>query len=413
MPTARIEFTGSLGHPLAGRLDTPDGQPRGWAVFAHCFTCSKDTKAATYVARGLAEAGFGVLRFDFTGLGGSGGDFGNTDFSSNVDDLVAAADWLRGAHGVPSLLVGHSLGGAAVLAAAHRIADARALVTLGAPFEPAHVMRQLGDSVTAIEAGGQARVSLGGREFEVRREFLHDVAGQPQAERIHSLGRPLLILHAPGDRVVGVDNARRIFERAMHPKSFVALDEADHLLSREADARYAAGIIASWAARYLPAEPALAAERTDALEGGTVRVSERGTGAFAVSIQAGRHSLVGDEPVAVGGDNLGPNPYELLLAALGACTVMTLRMYARQKQWPLANAHVTLTHDNIHAADCGECETKSGKVDRIERTIELEGALDEAQRARLMEIADKCPVHRTLHSEVQVVTRALVGDAGM
>jgi putative redox protein len=405
MPSIRIEFTGSLGHPLAGRLDTPDAQPRAWAVFAHCFTCSKDTKAAAYIARSLAEAGFGVLRFDFTGLGGSGGDFGNTHFSSNVDDLVAAADWLRAGHGAPALLVGHSLGGAAVLAAVHRITDARAIVTLGAPFDPAHVTQQLGQSLAIIQAEGQARVTLGGREFSLRREFLDDVAGQPQAERIHGLRRPLLVLHAPGDKVVGVDNARRIFEQALHPKSFVSLDDADHLLSREADARFAAGIIAAWAGRYLPSEPVASPEAPEVLQGGTVRVSERGTGAFAVSIQAGRHTLVGDEPIAAGGNDLGPSPYELLLAALGECTVMTLRMYARQKQWPLENTHVTLTHDKIHAADCADCETKAGKVDRIDREIILVGPLDDTQRERLMEIADKCPVHRTLHSPVQVVTR--------
>lgn len=406
MPSARVEFTGSLGHPLAGRLDTPDGPPRGWAVFAHCFTCSKDSKAAAYIARALAEAGFGVLRFDFTGLGGSGGDFGNTHFSSNVDDLVAAADWLRAAHGVPALLVGHSLGGAAVLAAAHRIADARAVATLGAPFDPAHVTRQLGKDLAVIEAQGEARVTLAGREFPVRREFVKDVTGQPQAERIRSLRRPLLVLHAPGDTVVDVDNARRIFEQALHPKSFVSLDGADHLLANQADAQFAAGVIAAWAGRYLPAQPASAPAGHEALPGGTVRVSERGTGAFAVSIQAGRHALIGDEPVAAGGDDLGPNPYELLLAALGGCTVMTLRMYARRKQWPLEDTRVTLTHDKIHAADCEDCETKEGKLDRIERAIELVGPLDDAQRARLMEIADMCPVHRTLHSEVRVVTRA-------
>jgi len=397
MPSTRVEFTGSLGHPLAGRLDTPDGPPRAWALFAHCFTCSKDSKAAAYIARALAEAGFGVLRFDFTGLGGSGGDFGNTHFSSNVGDLVAAADWLRAAHGAPALLVGHSLGGAAVLAAAHRIADARAVATLGAPFDPAHV--------AVIEAEGEARVTLAGREFPVRREFVDDVTGQPQAERIRSLRRPLLVLHAPGDTVVDVDNARRIFEQALHPKSFVSLDGADHLLTDQADARFAAGVIAAWAGRYLPAPPAAASTAHDVVPGGTVRVSERGTGAFAVSIQAGRHTLVGDEPVAAGGDDLGPNPYELLLAALGECTVMTLRMYAGRKQWPLENTHVTLTHDKVHAADCQDCETKAGKLDRIERVIELIGPLDDAQRARLMEIADMCPVHRTLHSEVRVVTR--------
>jgi uncharacterized OsmC-like protein len=301
--------------------------------------------------------------------------------------------------------VGHSLGGAAVLAAAHRIADARAVVTLGAPFEPAHVIQHLGESLAVIEAEGQACVKLGGREFPVRREFLDDVAGQPQAERIHRLNRPLLVLHAPGDKVVGIENARRIFERALHPKSFVSLDDADHLLTRETDARFAAGIIAAWAGRYLPEiESDVSHQTPEFLEGGTVRVSERGTGAFAVSIQVGRHTIVGDEPVAVGGDDLGPSPYDLLLAALGGCTVMTLRLYARQKQLPLEGARVTLTHGKIHAVDCETCETKAGKLDRIERVIELTGPLSDEQRERLMEIADKCPVHRTLHSEVQVVT---------
>jgi putative redox protein len=404
MPSTRVEFPGSQGHALAGRLDTPDGAPRAWALFAHCFTCSKDTKAAAYIARALADAGFGVLRFDFTGLGGSGGDFSNTHFSSNVGDLVAAADWLRAHHGQPALLVGHSLGGAAVLAAAHRITDVRAVATVGAPCDPAHVTHQFGSDLPVIEREGQALVKLAGREFTIRRSFIDDVSGQPQAARIRALRRPLLVLHAPGDKVVKIDNARHLFDAALHPKSFVSLDGADHLLTRAADAQYAAGVIAAWAARYLPEAPESAPSQ-EVLEHGTVRVSERGTGAFAVSIQAGRHTFVGDEPESVGGDDAGPSPYELLLAALGECTVMTLRMYARQKNWPLANAHVTLTHGKIHASDCADCETKEGKVDRIERLIELIGPLDEAQRARMMEIAERCPVHRTLHAEVTVVTR--------
>ncbi len=405
MPSTRVDFPGSQSHALAGRLDTPDGTPRAWALFAHCFTCSKDTKAAAYIARALADAGFGVLRFDFTGLGGSGGDFSNTHFSSNVDDLVAAADWLHAHHGQPALLVGHSLGGAAVLAAAHRIAGARAVATVGAPCDPAHVTHQFGSDLQVIEREGQALVKLAGREFTIRRSFIDDVSGQPQAARIRALRRPLLVLHAPGDNVVPIDNARHLFEAALHPKSFVSLDGADHLLTRAADAQYAAGLIAAWAARYLPEAPEPPPSQA-VLEHGTVRVSERGTGAFAVSIQAGRHTLVGDEPRSVGGDDAGPSPYELLLAALGECTVMTLRMYARQKQWPLENVHVTLSHDKIHAADCADCEAKEGKVDRIERVIELIGPLDAAQRARMMEIADRCPVHRTLHAKVTVVTRS-------
>jgi putative redox protein len=256
MPSQRVEFPGSLGHALAGRLDTPHHAPRAWVVFAHCFTCSKDTKAAAYIAQALAEGGYGVLRFDFTGLGGSGGDFANTNFSSNVDDLVAAADWLRAHHGAPTLLIGHSLGGAAVLAAAGRVDDAGAVVTLGAPFDPAHVTHQFGAALQVIESAGQAQVSLGGRAFTIRRSFVDDVNGQAQQQRIRALRRPLLVLHSPADTVVEVDNARRIFEAALHPKSFVALDGADHLLTRAADARFAAGIIASWATRYLPQDSA-------------------------------------------------------------------------------------------------------------------------------------------------------------
>ncbi len=252
MPSTRVEFPGSQGALLAARLDTPEQAPQAWAVFAHCFTCSKDTKAAAYIAQALAQAGWGVLRFDFTGLGGSGGDFANTHFSSNVDDLVAAADWLQAHHGEPALLLGHSLGGAAVLAAARRVPQARAVATIGAPFDPAHVTHQFANDLQLIQAHGEATVTLAGRPFVIRQAFLDDLAGQPQAERIRGLRRPLMVLHAPRDSVVDIENARAIFEAAVHPKSFVSLDGADHLLNREADARFAAAVIAAWASRYLP-----------------------------------------------------------------------------------------------------------------------------------------------------------------
>ncbi len=412
MPTQRIEFPGGQGALLAGRLDTPERPARAWAIFAHCFTCSKDSKAATYIARALADAGYGVLRFDFTGLGGSGGDFANTHFSSNVEDLVAAADWLRAEHGAPALLVGHSLGGAAVLATAHRVPDAVAVATLGAPFDPAHVTKQFGDSIPVIESQGEANVQLAGRPFKVKRALLEDLHSQHQVERIRHLRRPLLVLHAPLDATVSVDNARQIFEAAMHPKSYVSLDHADHLLTREADARFAAGLIAAWAGRYVESgevrdqAPTADASPRGPADDGKVRVTERGTGRFAVAIRAGRHEWIGDEPAALGGDDLGPSPYDMLNAALGACTAMTLRMYARQKKWPLDAVEVVLEHAKIHATDCAECETRIGKIDRIEREIRIEGDLSAEQRARLIEIADMCPVHRTLHAEVQVVTRA-------
>ena len=419
MPSIRTEFPGSQGATLAARLDTPDAPdtaPRAWAVFAHCFTCSKDTKAAAYIARALAAAGFGVLRFDFTGLGGSGGDFANTHFSSNVDDLVAAADWLRSAHGAPALLLGHSLGGAAVLAAAHRISDARAVVTLGAPFDPAHVAQQFGDGLQVIAEKGQATVTLAGREFTITRAFLDDLGGQAQSDRIRQLRRPLLVMHTPQDRQVGIDNAAAIFKAALHPKSFVSLDGADHLLNREADARFAAGVIAAWASRYLPAADAPArapspapspAPAPAAFEDGWVEVAETGAGTFAAEVRAGSHRWLADEPVAVGGADSGPSPYDLLAASLGACTTMTLRMYARRKGLPLELVRVRLKHSKIHATDCEHCETAAGRIDRIEREIELQGPLDDSQRQRLLEIADMCPVHRTLQGEVDIPTRPM------
>lgn len=413
MASQRIDFPGSRNASLAGRLEQPETTPRGWALFAHCFTCSKDSKAAAYIARALVEAGFGVLRFDFTGLGDSEGNFADTSFSSNVDDLVAAADWLRAHHGAPALLMGHSLGGAAVLAAAHRIPDAVACATIAAPFDPGHVTRLFGQQLEHIETQGEAEVKLGGRAVTVQRAFVEDLNSQRQRERIRALRRPLMVLHAPLDAVVAIDNASDIFQTALHPKSFVSLDDADHLLTRARDARFAASVIAGWAGRYL-GEAASSPEAPDRVaavtnvsapsDDGAIHVTERSTGTFTVAIGAGRHSWLGDEPQSAGGDDLGPDPYQMLTAALGACTAMTLRMYARRKQWPLENVTVTLKHSKIHSQDCAECEIRSGKIDRIERHISIKGDLDAAQRERLLEIADKCPVHRTLHSEVQVVT---------
>lgn len=400
--TARslIHFPGALGTPLAARLDLPAEPPRAYALFAHCFTCSKESLAATRIGAALTARGFGVLRFDFTGLGGSGGDFANTNFSSNVADLVAAANWLRSAHQAPAILIGHSLGGAAVLAAAHEIPEAVAVATIGAPFEPAHVQHLLGDAAPAINANGEAAVSLAGRTFNIRKQFLDDLAQQNNQPRIAALRKALLILHSPRDTYVNIDNAAQIFMAAKHPKSFVSLDSADHLLTNKADALYVADVLAAWASRYVKAAdvPASAAP-------GVVSVSETREGKFTQSVRVGAHHLRADEPASVGGDDSGFTPYDLLLAGLGACTSMTLRMYADQKKWPLEHVSVRLSHQKIHAQDCAECETREGKVDRIEREIEITGDLDEAQRTRLMEIADKCPVHRTLHAEVSIVTR--------
>ncbi len=347
-----------------------------------------------------------MLRFDFTGLGGSEGDFANTNFSSNVADLVAAARWLREQHQAPAILIGHSLGGAAVLAAAHEIPEAVAVATIGAPFDPGHVQHLFADAAPAINADGEAEVTLAGRTFNIRKQFLDDLVSQKSGERIASLRKALLILHSPRDTTINIDNAARIFTAAKHPKSFVSLDTADHLLTGKADAVYVASVLAAWASRYIKVNdsPATAAPGVPGVQG-LVRVSETHEGKFTQTISAGAHVLRADEPASVGGDDSGFTPYDLLLAGLGACTSMTLRMYAAQKKWPLEHVSVRLTHEKIHAQDCADCETREGKIDRIEREIEITGALDDAQRARLMEIADKCPVHRTLHSEVSIQTR--------
>lgn len=407
MNSTRIEFPGSQGAPLAARLDLPDGPPRAYALFAHCFTCNKDVVAAARIARALTAHGLAVLRFDFTGLGESGGDFGNTDFSSNVDDLVRAADYLREQRAAPTLLIGHSLGGAAALAAKHLVPEVRAVAVIGAPADPDHVLRLIAGKRAEVETTGEVVVELAGRSFRIRKEFLDDIAAQPQARRIAELGAALLVLHSPEDRVVGVDNARRIFDTARHPKSFVALDGADHLLTDRGDAEYAATILAAWAARYVSVtSPAPAAA-----EDGLVVVSENGEGPFGQTITIGRHSLLADEPAPIGGDT-GPNPYDLVSAGLGACTSMTVRMYAERKGWPLDQVKVELRHSRIHAKDCAECETGTGHLDRFDLMIRFTGDLDDEQRRRLLEIAGKCPVHRTLHSEVQIVTtEARTADA--
>jgi uncharacterized OsmC-like protein/alpha-beta hydrolase superfamily lysophospholipase len=406
MPAERFDFANAQGEKLAALLDRPDGPIRAVALFAHCFTCGKDIKAARLIAHGLTSHGIAVLRFDFTGLGSSEGEFANTTFSSNIDDLVAAADHLHKQVGAPAILIGHSLGGAAVLAAAHRIAEARAVVTIAAPFDPAHVTSLFAESVEEIKAKGEIEVALAGRPFRVRRALLDDIAEQNLAPRIAELRKALLVFHSPTDESVGIDNASRIFTTAKHPKSFISLAGADHLLRRPSDAAYVAHVVAAWAERYLemPAQTATSREPAAMAEPGEVVVRETRHGTFEQDITAGRHHFVADEPVAAGGLDSGPGPYDFLLAALGACTSMTLRLYADRKQLPLERTQVRLRHSRIYAADCSDCETKEGMLDRIDRIISLEGELDAEARKRLLEIADKCPVHRTLTSEIDIRT---------
>lgn len=403
MPTEKFQFEGEGGHQLAAALDLPDGAPSAYALFAHCFTCGKDVLAAKRIATALAAKGIATLRFDFTGLGSSEGDFANSTFSSNVADLVRAANHLRETRQAPAILIGHSLGGAAILAAAGQIAEAKAVVTIAAPSDPAHVTGLFRDHVDNIREQGLAQVSLAGRPFTIKRAFLDDVAENPLMEKIAHLHKALLIMHSPTDDTVGIDNATRIFVTARHPKSFVSLSGADHLLSNRRDSAYVADMIAAWATRYVDlAEPA--AEAVD--QPRQVVVRETRNSKFQNTVSIGPHYLLADEPHSAGGDDTGPGPYDFLLAGLGACKSMTMRLYAERKSFPLERATVTLNHSKIHAKDCAECETKEGLLDQIDVSIGLEGPLDADQRKRILEIADKCPVHRTLTSEIRIMTRA-------
>lgn len=401
MPTRqRITFTNHSGEQLAAALELPDRSPRAYALFAHCFTCGKDIAAATRISRTLAANGIAVLRFDFTGLGSSEGDFANTNFSSNISDLLAAAEYLRREHAAPELLIGHSLGGTAVLAAAQEIPESKAVVTIGAPVSPDHVVKQFAETVSEIEAKGDALVTLAGREFRVARQFLEDLRSHSLTDRVAGLKKALLVFHAPFDATVAVEQATQIFTAAKHPKSFISLDSADHLLSKLEDAQYVANAITAWVERYLP--DISATDKPD-VPGGEVLIGE-GNKRFLREVTSDDHAWVADEPKRVGGDNLGPDPYEHLLAALGTCTSMTIRMYANHKEWPLEDIQVQLEHTREHARDCADCDDKPAQIDVLSRAIRLKGPLDASQRKRLMEIADRCPVHRTLEGTLRIDT---------
>jgi len=393
----RVQFMSRTGLRLTGTLDLPPGGVwHASALFAHCFTCSRNFKAARNISRALAASGCAVLRFDFTGLGESEGDFADTTFSSNLDDLEDAARWLGEHLAAPQLLLGHSLGGAAVLAVAERLDGVRAIATLGAPASVEHVLTHLGDGVQRIEAEGSAEVVLAGRSFRIRKDFVDDARSHDLGERLRTLRRALLVLHAPGDTIVSIDNATQIFVAALHPKSFVSLDDADHLLSRSEDSHYAGQVIAAWASRFL------APEHGEPIEG--VQVSGRTADGFLCGVEVGAHTLVADEPQASGGSDQGPDPYQFLVTALGACTVMTLNMYARHKGLAVERVICRVSHRKLHAKDCADCEAHEGRIDELSRSIVIEGELSAEQRARMLEIADRCPVHRTLEGEITVRT---------
>lgn len=399
MAATKIEFQNEEGYQLSARLELPiDQKPHAYAIFAHCFTCNKNLNAVRNISRALTQNGFAVLSFDFSGLGESEGEFADTNFSSNVEDLVAAAAYLEKEYEAPKLIIGHSLGGAAAIFAAKAIKSIQAVATIGAPASPKHVQHLFQNSLEEIAENDVAEVNIGGRPFKIKKQFVEDLHSQQMPDLLKHLRKPILILHSPQDTTVGIANAAEIYSAAMHPKSFVSLDGADHLLSEKEDSIYSGNLIASWATRYIKSNEKIVLKKAKQV---SVRIGEDG---FTTDILAGKHYLRADEPVSVGGNDFGPNPYELLLSSLGACTVMTLKMYADRKKWPLEEITVHLSHGKNYVEDCNTCEEGGAKIDVIEKSIEIKGNLDEKQIQRLLQIADKCPVHKTLHNEVRVET---------
>ena len=399
MNSTKHTFKNKAGDELSGVLELPLNQePHNFVLFAHCFTCNKNFLAVKNIGRALTANGFGVFRFDFTGLGDSEGDFADTNFSGNVEDLLAAASFLEEEHKAPSLLVGHSLGGAAVLFAAQELSSVKAVATIAAPSSPQHVKHLLKSNISDIEKNGFSTVNLGGRDFTIKAQFLQDLETKKLKDIIENLDKSILVTHSPQDTTVEISNAEELYLAARHPKSFISLDGADHLLTNKSDSRYVGEVISAWALRYLdiPAPDKLSSKHQVA-----ANLGEEG---FTTQIKAGDHSFIADEPESIGGNNFGPTPYELISASLAACTSMTIQMYARRKKWPVKNVETHVNHNKKHAEDCEHCERTTAKIDTFEREIVLKGDLTEQQREKLLEIANKCPVHRTLHSEINITT---------
>lgn len=394
-----VKFKNTHGEELTGYLDLPSAQKaHNYVLFAHCFTCNKNFLAVRNISRALIAKGFGVLRFDFTGLGESEGEFADSNFSGNVEDLLSAAEFLKTHYEAPTLLIGHSLGGAAVIFAANELSHVRAIATIGTPGSLTHVTHLIEGEINEIKAKGMAAVNIGGRSFNIKKQFLDDLESRELSGIISKLNKSILILHSPQDKTVEISNAEKLYVAARHPKSFISLDGADHLLSRRVDSNYVGELIGTWAVRYI-AIP----EKISLISDYKVVASLEEEG-FTTNIKAGRHNLIADEPLSFGGNDFGPTPYDLLSAGLASCTSMTIQMYARRKKWPVGTVETHVEHSKSHAIDCEDCESSSAKIDTFKRKISIEGDLDETQLAKILQIADKCPVHKTLHDRVQIIT---------
>ena len=404
MNLKKVHFKNKEGKSLVGRLELPANQhPHNYAIFAHCFTCNKNLTAIKNIGRTLTSNGFGVLRFDFTGLGESEGEFSESNFSGNVEDLIAASDYLTANYQAPDLLIGHSLGGAAAILAASKIDSIQAVSTIGAPSEPEHVKHLLRNSIAEIEQEGKAVVNIGGRDFSIKKQFLDDLEQNTLSTTVKNLRKPLLILHSPQDMTVGIKNAEEIYKAAHHPKSFISLDGADHLLTNKHDSNYVGEVISSWAKRYLSIE----IEEHHLKTQHQVVASLDFEDGFTTQMKVGSHYIIADEPVSYGGNDFGPSPYELVTAGLSACTAMTLQMYAKRKKWRIENIEVHTSHSKTHAKDCEDCESSGTKIDTFQRKIKITGNFNDKQLERLLQIADKCPVHKTLHGETKVISELI------
>lgn len=405
MKSTRLNIQNSKGFQLQAYLELPANQkPKNYAIFAHCFTCNSTLKPVKNISRALTLHGFGVVRFDFTGLGKSEGEFADSYFSANVDDLLAVSDYMKQHYQAPTLLVGHSLGGAAVIVAASKLASVKAVATIGAPATTEHVKKHFSHHVQEIAAKGDVEVNIGGRPFKISQEFVDDFDKTDLPEITKNLRKPILIMHAPFDKVVGIDNAHQLYQAAHHPKSFISLNDADHLLLESKDSIYVGNMIGTWVQGYFETEDN---EMLD-IEGeqlvAHLNLTEDN---FTTSIQTANHSFNADEPESVGGDDFGPSPYDFLSAALASCTVMTLKIYAERRKWDLQEVYAYITYSRKHSVDLQEDIEKTTKIDHLLKKLKFIGNLDESQKLKLKEIASKCPVHKTLLSDITIETELI------